>query len=192
MSWIAVSERMPDKSEPVVYRRPNPRHPGRWSVGIAYWTVSQKWLPEAESLLAPQGFTHWMPLAEVDQCCTWGISQTDTGTDLNAIVYIAEQKDPPSNSLKLIALIARQLLQRSDDDYCRECIEVGRRAAQHEESHRKANRTIAGLIQTLKHIEGSAMDIGCSRQVIAEGARKAIDKAEAEFIAQRTDDEVQP
>ena len=59
--WIKCSERMPDHSEPVVYLR---EKGGKHSVGIAYWTVSQKWNPEAESTLCPDGFTHWMPLPQ--------------------------------------------------------------------------------------------------------------------------------
>jgi hypothetical protein len=62
--WIAVSDEPPPHEEPVVYARPNPRRPGTWHIGIAYWTVSQKWNPEAESTQAPQGFTHWKPLGE--------------------------------------------------------------------------------------------------------------------------------
>jgi len=57
--WTAVADKEPDHSEPIVYRRPN--GPGRWHVGIAYWTVSQKWNPEMESQHAP-GFTHWKSL----------------------------------------------------------------------------------------------------------------------------------
>jgi hypothetical protein len=60
--WIAVKDQLPDKKEPVVYARPNPRRRGTWHVGIAYWTVSQKWNPECESLHEPNGFTHWKPL----------------------------------------------------------------------------------------------------------------------------------
>lgn len=60
--WIAVRDESPPTDEPVVYRRPNDRRPGVWNVGIAYWTVSQKWDPEAESQHAPAGFTHWKPL----------------------------------------------------------------------------------------------------------------------------------
>lgn len=61
--WIAVADRAPDGKEPVVYAR---RKPGRkrWFVGIAYWTVSDKWNPEMESTKAPDGYTHWMPLPE--------------------------------------------------------------------------------------------------------------------------------
>lgn len=57
--WLPVSE-LKDHSEPIVYARPKGR--GKWSVGIAYWTVSQKWSPEMESQLAPHGFTHFMRL----------------------------------------------------------------------------------------------------------------------------------
>jgi hypothetical protein len=62
MQWIAIRDRRPPPDEPVVYSRPHDRRPGVWSVGLAYWTVSQKWNPEAESQEAPEGFTHWMPL----------------------------------------------------------------------------------------------------------------------------------
>lgn len=62
--WTAVADRHPPHEEPVVYARPNQRRPGCWSVGIAYWTVSQKWNPEAESQQAPAGFTHWKPLGD--------------------------------------------------------------------------------------------------------------------------------
>lgn len=63
MSWIAVSVEKPPKDEPIVYMKPDPRRgPGHWHVGIAYWTVSHKWNPEAQSRHAPEGFTHWMPL----------------------------------------------------------------------------------------------------------------------------------
>lgn len=61
--WIDINDQEPPTNEPVVYCRK--RHDGGvsfWSVGIAYWTVSKKWKPEMESLRAPSGFTHWMPL----------------------------------------------------------------------------------------------------------------------------------
>ena len=59
--WISVEDRRPDSKEPVVYahRKPNRK---QWFVGIAYWTVSDKWKPEMESTQTPQGYTHWMPL----------------------------------------------------------------------------------------------------------------------------------
>lgn len=60
--WISVADKQPDYSEPVVYKRPSHKGDGRWSVGIAYWTVSKKWNPEMESQKSPQGFTHWKPL----------------------------------------------------------------------------------------------------------------------------------
>lgn len=60
-SWIAFKDHAPPTTEPVVYARP--KSDGRWYVGIAYWTVSAKWNPEAESQYAP-GFTHWMPLPD--------------------------------------------------------------------------------------------------------------------------------
>jgi hypothetical protein len=61
--WIPVHKHPPDKKEPVVYARKKPDRSG-WHVGIAYWTVSEKWNPEMESVLAPEGFTHWKPLGE--------------------------------------------------------------------------------------------------------------------------------
>lgn len=63
MKWISVEDEQPDHKEPVVYAVNRPG-PGRWSVGIAYWTVSKKWNPEMESTQAPDGYTHWMPLPE--------------------------------------------------------------------------------------------------------------------------------
>lgn len=65
--WIKCSERMPDKREPVVYMRPSDWQRGKIHVGIAYWTVSEKWNPECESTQAPEGFTHWIPLPEPPQ-----------------------------------------------------------------------------------------------------------------------------
>lgn len=62
--WVKCSERMPDHSEPVIYLRAKD---GKFSVGIAYWTVSQKWKPEAQSMKCPEGFTHWMPLPQPPQ-----------------------------------------------------------------------------------------------------------------------------
>lgn len=58
--WISVKELPPDHAEPVVYARPKGN--GKWSVGIAYWTVSQKWFPEPYGVLAPRGFTYYKPL----------------------------------------------------------------------------------------------------------------------------------
>lgn len=59
--WIKVSDQHPCKhGEPIVYA--SPKGMGRFNVGIAYWTVSDKWNPEMESTHAPTGFTHWMPL----------------------------------------------------------------------------------------------------------------------------------
>ena len=61
--WVSVTDRLPDKTEPVVYARPDQRRgKGHYHVGIAYWTVSEKWNPEAESVYCQTGFTHWMPL----------------------------------------------------------------------------------------------------------------------------------
>lgn len=63
--WVSVKDRMPNKREPVVYAKPKSKGgKAYWGVGIAYWTVSEKWNPEAESQRAPDGFTHWTPLLE--------------------------------------------------------------------------------------------------------------------------------
>lgn len=59
--WIPVSLQAPPRGEPVVYARPKPGK-NKWHVGIAYWTVSDRWNPECESRHAPNGFTHWKPL----------------------------------------------------------------------------------------------------------------------------------
>ena len=60
--WISIKDKLPTTLEPVVYIKA--RRNGKIPVGIAYWTVSKKWKPEAESELSPQGFTHWLPLPE--------------------------------------------------------------------------------------------------------------------------------
>lgn len=57
--WIPAKH-LADHSEPVVYAKPNGHD--KWHVGIAYWTVSNKWSPAQESKLAPDGFTHYFPL----------------------------------------------------------------------------------------------------------------------------------
>jgi hypothetical protein len=62
--WIAVRDQQPDKAEPVLYARPNPGTPGRWHVGIAYWTVSQRWMPQMAEH-GSCGFTHWKPLGDM-------------------------------------------------------------------------------------------------------------------------------
>ncbi|MGR5294725.1 hypothetical protein ACPV5U_08465 [Vibrio mediterranei] len=59
MEWISVKEQKPPTDEPIVYRRDEG---SKKYVGIAYWTVSDKWKPEAESVCCPNGFTHWFPL----------------------------------------------------------------------------------------------------------------------------------
>ena len=64
MPWIPVSKQKPPIDEPIVYARPGEYQDDKWYVGIAYWTVSDKWNPEMESVKAPYGFTHWMPLPE--------------------------------------------------------------------------------------------------------------------------------
>jgi hypothetical protein len=61
--WISVDDRLPDNNEPVVYCKRKHCKSGFY-VGIAYWTVSQKWNPECESTKNPEGFSHWMPLPE--------------------------------------------------------------------------------------------------------------------------------
>lgn len=62
INWIRVRDKPPSTEEPIVYRRPNPK--GGWHVGIAYWTVSKKWNPEAESVFAPAGFTEYLELPD--------------------------------------------------------------------------------------------------------------------------------
>jgi len=62
MNWIAVKDQKPEKSEPIVYARP--KGDGKWSVGIAYWTVSEKWNPEMGCESHPAGFTHWFSLGD--------------------------------------------------------------------------------------------------------------------------------
>ena len=63
--WIRVEDKEPSTDEPIVYARINTRSKRiNWHVGIAYWTVSDKWNPEMESTRAPNGFTHWKPLGE--------------------------------------------------------------------------------------------------------------------------------
>lgn len=65
--WISVRDRSPPPDEPVVYARPRAFAGPKWHVGIAYWTVSDKWNPEQESTSNPGGFTHWMPLPDPPQ-----------------------------------------------------------------------------------------------------------------------------
>lgn len=67
MEWVSVKQQPPPTNEPVVYRRPNSRKKGSWHVGIAYWAVSERWNPEAESIQNPEGFTHWMSLPLIDE-----------------------------------------------------------------------------------------------------------------------------
>lgn len=67
MKWISVKEQVPSHDEPIVYCMPQNRTPyihGRWHVGIAYWTVSEKWNPNIYSEKYKEGFTHWMPLPD--------------------------------------------------------------------------------------------------------------------------------
>lgn len=63
MKWIAVRDQTPPHNEPIVYCRR--KDETTWHVGIAYWTVSQKWNPELNSEYAFNGFTHWLPLPDV-------------------------------------------------------------------------------------------------------------------------------
>lgn len=65
--WISVKDREPPTAEPVVYCQK--RDEKKFAVGVAYWTVSEKWSPEAESVQRPEGFTHWMPLPEPPMRC---------------------------------------------------------------------------------------------------------------------------
>lgn len=82
--WIPITERAPDKKEPVLYRKNNIG--GRYGVGIAYWTVSDKWIPEAQSLSHPHGFTHWMPLPPVDDPATRMYSPSPLPEDIALVV----------------------------------------------------------------------------------------------------------
>jgi len=61
--WISVKKQKPPTNEPVVYMRVESH---RNAVGIAYWSVSDKWVPEAESVHAPTGFTHWAHLPPLE------------------------------------------------------------------------------------------------------------------------------
>ena len=61
--WIKVSDKPPEKTEPIVYCNKN-RSP--MGVGIAYWTISEKWNPEALSEKNKQGFTHYLELPSID------------------------------------------------------------------------------------------------------------------------------
>jgi len=60
MSWILVSDEKPPTDEPVVYAKRKDN--GGYAVGIAYWSVSDTWVPECESTRFPDGFTMWSPL----------------------------------------------------------------------------------------------------------------------------------
>ena len=59
--WISTKDQIPDRKEPVIYCQRS-RDGKRWRVGIAYWTVSQIWNPQMNSVQNPDGFTHWLPL----------------------------------------------------------------------------------------------------------------------------------
>lgn len=60
--WISARDQPPPTDEPVVYCRP--KGGGKYNVGIAYWCVSNYWIPEIESQQAPGGYTHWKPLGK--------------------------------------------------------------------------------------------------------------------------------
>lgn len=62
IKWINIKDRQPPTDEPIVYCRQNPRDSENWHVGIAYWTISKTWNPEAQSKKAPSGFSYWIPL----------------------------------------------------------------------------------------------------------------------------------
>ncbi len=62
--WISVEDRLPDSKEPIVYCSTHKTTKGKIGVGVAYWTVSDKWNPEMSSEYCKTGFTHWMPLPE--------------------------------------------------------------------------------------------------------------------------------
>lgn len=63
-SWIKAKDQMPDMKEPVVYAR---RKHGseRWLVGVAYWCVSERWIPELECTKYPNDIVLWMPLPDI-------------------------------------------------------------------------------------------------------------------------------
>ena len=58
--WVSCEEMPPPATEPVVYCMK--KGDGKWSVGIAYYSVSEKWIPDLFSEKHRYGFTHWMPL----------------------------------------------------------------------------------------------------------------------------------
>jgi hypothetical protein len=41
-----------------------PRGKGKWSLGLAYWTVSGNWRDAYATPGVPEQATHWMPLPE--------------------------------------------------------------------------------------------------------------------------------
>lgn len=57
--WKSVATEKPDRKEPIVYCK---KAQSRWAIGIGYWTVSEKWHPDLNSVFLPNGFTHWIPL----------------------------------------------------------------------------------------------------------------------------------
>lgn len=95
--WVRVKDKMPDQKEPIVYCRPN--GPGRWHVGIAYWTVSARWNPEHESTSNPGGFTHWAPLPEPPDVSdrTFTSNPNDYATAIRLLHVIRAWSRTPSN-----------------------------------------------------------------------------------------------
>jgi hypothetical protein len=61
-SWISVSVLRPPTTEPIIYSYK--KNNGKWAVGIAYWTKSNKWSPEINTREGFGGFTHWKPLGD--------------------------------------------------------------------------------------------------------------------------------
>lgn len=57
--WISIKDQIPKRDEPILYCYQDDE---KWAVGIAYWTVSNKWNPDIYSTKYPKGFTYWMPL----------------------------------------------------------------------------------------------------------------------------------
>lgn len=59
MDWISVEDEIPNHEEPIIYTRPDGK---KWIVGVAYWTVSDRWNPDIYSDKDYDGFTHFMYL----------------------------------------------------------------------------------------------------------------------------------
>ena len=61
--WTSIKDQTPSHDEPIIYCiSPKGHDRSQWNVGIAYWTVSEKWNPDIYSNKNYEGFTHWMPL----------------------------------------------------------------------------------------------------------------------------------